>query len=415
MDFKPGTYKVITSNPSTKEKSTVTFRILPTISASNLKKVKGDSRKFTAKFYKSSGKTLSKKYVKVRISGKAYWYKTDSKGQIKLSFNSFKKGTYKVVCYNTDGSSKKNTVQVLSIASTKLAVGSYTFLANDTKEVKIRFTTALDDSSKSAKTIKISVGGKTYSKKTDANGQINFVLSELGDGLYNLKCSYGGSKFFKSSSASSYITILSTSDAEFAVESGTSFGNFAGTPLEVSLTAGGVPLIKRAVRFTVDGKTYDVTTNYYGTASLPINLDVGNYVVEYESFGDDKVNGTSGACEIEVFERANTSIYCQFASTYKDSSQTFKVRLTDLNGTPIAYEDVWLTIGGQTFSEMTGSNGYATFKLYCPVGKYKVSIAFKGNNDYNSSSISKSITIELSKFASGLNEKKGSEQSRLAL
>ena len=50
---------------------------------------------------------------------------------MKLSFNSFKKGTYKVICYNRDGLSKTNTVKVYNIASTKLAVNvpnTYTIL-----------------------------------------------------------------------------------------------------------------------------------------------------------------------------------------------------------------------------------------------------------------------------------------------
>lgn len=405
IDFKPGTYKVTTTNPSTKYKLTTTFKILSTITASSMKKVKGDSKKFTAKFYKSSGKALSKQYVRVKISGKNHYIKTDSKGQVKLSFNQYKKGTYKVVCYNNDGLSKSNTVQVYSKASTKLATGSYTFLPNDTKVVKIKFTTALDDSSKSGKTIKISIGGKTYSKKTDSKGEINFKLPELQAGLYGMTCSYGGNKFFKSSSKSSYMTILDTSDVQFNVESATSFGDFAGTPLTVSLTAGGVPLIKKSIVFTVNGTDYGATTNYYGTASVPIYLDVGNYTIHYRSFEDSKVNAGYGECEINVFERTTTNITCTFKNTYTDSSQTFTIHLTDFNATPIAFEDVEFVIDGETYYGMTNANGYASFKVKAAVGKYNVSVLFRGNNEYAPSTLSNTINIKISKYSNGLNEK----------
>ena len=84
------------------------FKILSTISSSNLNKVAGDNKKFTAKFFKSNGKVLAKKYVKIKINSKTYKIKTNSYGNVNLYLKKLKAGTYKIVSYNNDGLSKKS-------------------------------------------------------------------------------------------------------------------------------------------------------------------------------------------------------------------------------------------------------------------------------------------------------------------
>ena len=414
INLKPGTYKVTATNPSTGEKLTTSFKILTTVTASNLKKVKGDGNKFVAKFLKSNGKALAKQTVKVKINGKIYKYKTNAKGKLKLSFNSFKKGTYKVICYNKDGLSKTSTVKIFGRASTKITVGTYTFLEKDSKVIKIKFSTALDDSSKAGKKITIYVDWEPYTRTTDSKGEISLKLPSMEAGSYQIECEYNGNKFFQESYGSGYLTVLETSDTVLSVESKSlSFGNKAGTPLEVLLTAGDIPLVKKKVCFTVNDKSYNVTTDYYGIASFPIKLDVGSYTVNFTSFDDSKVKGSSGSCVIKVFKRSSSKITSDLKSSYNDRTQTFKVHLTDANGNPIKYATVEMYIDGKSYDYMeTNSKGYATFHNYLSLGKYKVSFKFKGDNGHTaSSSSSKTIKVVLSKYQNGINEKKASASS----
>lgn len=415
INLKPGNYKVTATNPSTGYQLTTNFKILSTVTASNLKKVKGDSKKFVAKFYKSNGKALAKQKVKVKIKGKTYKYKTNSKGQVSLSFNNFKKGTYKVICYNKDGLSKSSTVQIFNKASTKISMGVYTFLEDETKEIKIRFSTALDDNSKAGKKISIYVDGETYYRTTDSNGEISLRLSSLDYAdLFEVECYYNGNKFFSPSYTTGYVTVLDSSDTDLeVVTESLSFGSFAGTPLQVALTAGdGIPLVKRTVCFTVNGKDYNAVTDYWGIASFPVKLDVGTYTVNFKSFEDSRVKASSGSCNITVFKRTATKLSFEFGSTIKDSAYTLKVRLTDSNGNPVKYQDVELTFNGETQTETTNSKGYATFYASISLGKYKVSAKFKGSNQYTSSSASKTVKVTLSKYKNGINEKKASASSQ---
>lgn len=407
INLKPGTYSAAADNPVTGYRAVTSIKILHTITSSDLKKVAGDSKKFTAKFYKSSGKALSNQYVKFKINGKTYKVKTNSKGQASLSLNNLKKGTYNIISYNKDGLSKTNTVKIYKIATTKLVSDDYyyTFLPGDVKKIKIKFSTSLGDSSKSGKTVKIKIGGKTYYKKTDSNGVINFNLASIKKGLYKVEYSYTGNKFFKSSKTSDMVTILDTTEPKLTVKSTKRFGYGAGTLLKVACTAGGVPLIKRTMTFSIDGQTYSSTTDNDGIASVPINLQIGNYTVEYKTNAKFRINGTSDSCSINVFKRSKCNVFWKCGNSFKDTSQSFKILLTDLNGKPLSGGNIELTVDGVTYFGKTSSKGYATIKAYAPYGPYKVHVEFTGSNNFLPKSISHSINVKLSQFGSGLNTK----------
>ena len=405
VNLKPGTYKVISENPVTGHKLTTTFKILSTITASDVKNVVGDSKKFTAKFLKSNGKVLAGKYVKIKLNGKTYKVKTNSKGQAKLSLNKLKKGTYKVISYNTDGLTKTNTVQICPTASTKLSTSYYEFISGDNKVISAKFSTSLNDNSNVGKVVKITINGKTYSKKTDGNGIVSLSVGSFKKGIYTVEYKFGGNKFFKASKTTNLVAIIDNASDTRLTAKNTNFGYGANTPIKVSFTADGVPLAKRTMTFTIEGKTYNRTTDSSGIASLPINLDLGNYTVYYQTDSKFGVNGTSGSCNIVVFERDESKLTWKSGTSFKDNSQTFKVLLTDKEGKAISGDTVVLKIDGETYTAKTASNGYATFKTNVIVGKYKVSVSALGDNNYLPSSISQTINVQVSKFGGGLNVK----------
>ena len=407
VNLKPGTYRIVSTDPITGYKVTTTFKILSTISSNNLNKVTGDSRKFTAKFLKSNGQPFANKYIKFKLKGKTYKVKTGKNGFASLSLKKFKKGTYKIVCYNNDGLTKTNIIKIFKRkASTSLTASSYQFLPGQSKQIKARLSTALADSSCAGKIIKIKINGKTYSKKTDSNGWVNLDLSFLKKGIFTVEYKYGGNKFFKASSSKKIVSIYNTLDTTLNVKGTSSFGYGAGTLLKVTYTAGGVPLAKRTVSVSIDGKTYKRTTDENGIASIvPINLNIGKYTVVYKTINESNFHGTSGSFEIDVFTRSASKITWKCGSSFKDNSQTFNVLVTGADGRPASGGTVKLTIDGETYSATVSSNGYATVKTCVPIGKYKVSFKFEGNNNYLSSSNQKSINVKLSKFGKGLNEK----------
>lgn len=213
VDLKPGTYKIVTANPVTGQKATTTFTVLTTIYAENVKKVKGDGKNFVAQFLKKNGKALAKKQVKININGTNYTYTTDSNGMVKVSMDSFSKGKYRLICYNLDGLSRANTVKIYKNSTTKLTSDDYTFLANGTNIISVKFQTSLGGDSNAGKKIRIFIDGIPYSAKTDSNGEINFTLPSLKAGVHDLDCEFAGEKFFKYSHSHNYITIIKTPES----------------------------------------------------------------------------------------------------------------------------------------------------------------------------------------------------------
>lgn len=405
VNLKPGTYRIVATDPITGYQLTTNFNILPTItSATKLKKVEGET--FKVKFLKANGKALAKKYVKIKFRGKTYKLKTNANGIATLSLKKVKKGTYNVVCHNNDGLSKTFKINVYQRkASTKLTSKDYTFLPDEKRVIKVKLTTALDDTSNVGKVIKIRINGKTYSKKTDGDGVASLDLSSFKKGIYNVQYSYEGSKYFKASKSTKSVKIFDTTNTRLTVKSTIRFGYGAGTSLKVAYTAGGVPLAKKTVKLVINGKTYSKTTDANGIVAVPINLAIGSYNVTYNANGDLVFSPASGSCEIDVFQRGPSKVLWKCGNSYKDNSQTFKVLVTDSKGKTTSGGMAELTIDGETYTATVGSDGYAKFRTDVAIGKYNVKVKFNGNNDLLTSSNSKTVNVKLSKFGNGINQK----------
>ena len=405
VNLKPGSYKVVSTDPVTGYRVTTTFTILSTIApASKLKKVQGET--FYVKFLKSNGKALAKTKVKVKFKGKTYRKKTNSNGVVGLSLKKVKKGTYNVVCYNKDGLSKTFKIQVYSKkASTKLTGKSYTFLPDHKRLVQVKLSTALGDSSNSGRIVKLKIGGKTYSKTTDGSGVASFDLSSFKKGIYTMQYSFGGNKYFKASKLTRTVKIYDTLKTALTVKSTTHFGHGAGTLFKLAYTAGGVPISGKDVSINVAGMSYVETTDSNGIVSIPINLAIGDYVVDYSADGGSGFDGTSGSCGIDVFQRSPSKVLWKCGSSYKDNSQTFKILVTDRNGKATSGGVAELTIDGEKYTSSVSSDGYATFKTSVDIGNYKITVKFKGNNNLLEGSASKSVTVKISKYGKGINEK----------
>jgi transglutaminase-like putative cysteine protease len=306
INLKPGTYKVVATNPATGYSQTTTFRILSTISAKDISKVYTDGRKFYAKFYKSNGKVLAKKTVKFKLKGKVYKVKTNSKGVASLSLKKLKKGTYKIISYNTDGLTKTNKIKVVKSCKTYMNTYAYTFLKSDTKKIKVQLLNAFGYAPGKGKIIKFKVNGKTYSKKTNSKGFAYLKLPSLKKGLYTVKYKFAGSGYYKASSASSKVAVITTKNPTFTVKSATTFTVGSTSTFKVAVTAGGVPLPKKTIKFNLEGKTYTKTTNNKGIASLSFKLPAGKHTITYSIAKTSKTNAKKGSSVITVKEKAQT-------------------------------------------------------------------------------------------------------------
>ena len=409
INLKPGTYKVQATNPETGYSITNTVKILSTITASDISKVYTDGKKFSATFLKSNGKALAKKTVKFKINGKTYKVKTNSKGVASLSLKTLKKGTYKIISYNTDGLTKTNKVKVVKSVKTSLTTQTYTFLKSETKKVKVKLLNGFGYAPAKGKIIKMKINGKKYTAKTNSKGVATFKLPSLKNGVYTIKYSFAKFGYYKASSVKDKVTIIPSKTPTYTVKSTTKFGHGAGTAFKVALTSGSVPLANKKVTLSVNGQSYTKTTSSSGIVSLPINLDIGNYTVKYSNNADSKVNAKSGSANINVFERSASSVEWKTATSFDQGTHSCKLLVLDVNNKAVSGATVKLTVNSKTYTAKTASNGYATISASFTPGNYSVSYTFAGDNNNAPSSgetdlnVNKITTISIKNIISGAN------------
>lgn len=99
------------------------------------------------------------------------------------------------------------------------------------------------------------------------------------------------------------------------------------------------------------------------------------------------------------FSKVNSQLEIIGNDTFDEGNSTLQIKLTDINGTALANQTVNITITDENqtrdyHSVVTDDEGIGELKLDKNAGKYNVSVAYGGNNNYNESSIIKEITIE---------------------
>ena len=402
INLKPGTYKVTAVNPETGYSLTTTFKILSTITSSDINKVYTDGRKFTATFYKSDGKVLANKYIKFKLNGRTYKVKTNSKGVASLSISSLAVGTHKIISYNADGLTVTNTIKVVRSTTTSITTKNYLFLKSKSKYVYAKLLNKFGYAPGKGKLITFKINGKSYSGYTNANGVAKVRLpSSLKVGTYTVSYRFAGNNFYKASSGTSKVTIISSMYPTLTVKSGSTFGYGAKTPFKVLLTSAGTPIPNQVIKMHINGKTYDRVTNAYGIASIPINIPVGTYKITFENKAvSGKLVSKSGSTTITVKERTPAKLTWKSGTSFTQGSQTIKVLLQNSNSKALSGKSVKLTINSKTYTATTDSNGYAKFNVVLSKGNFTASFSYAATGDNDNAPASGSQLISVVKGAS---------------
>ncbi len=200
------TGKISVAKTTTKFKYS-TFKIYP-----------NEEKAYTVTLKTSSGKSLSKQKVTIKIDGKTYTKTTNNKGQaaIKIKFN--KEKTYPVILNYKGNSIYKNSKAVGKIIvgkiSTQLISYDRTFCQNSTDNFEV---TLKDKFGKTLSSQKITfiLNGQSKIKITDNNGKAKInVDSRIPDSL-NIITKYDGSDKYRAISKNNTLTILNRTNTIF--------------------------------------------------------------------------------------------------------------------------------------------------------------------------------------------------------
>ena len=137
------------------------------------------------------------------------------------------------------------------------------------------------------------------------------------------------------------------------------------------------PVTYKQVKLSINGKTYNKTTNINGNAFLDLDtLPVGHYTVTTEYNGFSTQNNID-ICSIKIVSK---NIHVKYGTKAK-----YELKLIDNLKAPVTNFNVKITIGKKVHDVKTNSKGIATVILNYASGKYKIHYAIKGvsgNNNY---------------------------------
>ena len=284
-------YKKASASGKIKVAKTVTK-----ITAPNVSVLPKQSKAYTIILKTSAGKTLSKQKITIKLNGKTYNKKTNSNGKASVSFKSVKEKVYAVsVSYKGTGiykASKATGKITVSRIVTKIGGIDKTYAKDATKVFQITLT---DKSGNvvSNQNVKMTVDGKTYSKKTNSAGKATVDVSSLKEGSYSIVTKYGGNGKYKASSKSNKITVtdktntsyvdkgLSNSDIQSILKnakSGTSVVFLGDSYKGVSLT------VDKSLNILSGGKTILAAKSGSPVFKISSNdVNISNFVIKGNS------------------------------------------------------------------------------------------------------------------------------------
>lgn len=213
---RPGSFNMVSINPSTGEKVTRTVTIFSTLSASSVSTFSDRTTKFNVKLCKNE-KFVKNAKVYVYIKGVRKIAYTDANGIASVNFR-LAKGTYTFTSYDPYTGYSINTKVYVKLAS----ILAYTKNTYEDSQTTYTATLLNQDGSVAKNTqMQMTLNGKTYNVKTNVKGvaSINFSLKE---GTYKIICKDLRTGYTKTCTINVYGPIVGTKFNKYGVsEDGT--------------------------------------------------------------------------------------------------------------------------------------------------------------------------------------------------
>ena len=148
--------------------------------------------------------------LNININGKDYTVKTDSNGQARISVGTLTPGTYTAtISYKGSGNYKaaNTTAQVVVVKAATIITAPDVNVAYKDPNGKLVSAIVNEHGKPLVVTMNVNLNGKTYTAKTDANGQISMSTADLAPGTYTTTVFYKGSSNYNASSTTANIQV----------------------------------------------------------------------------------------------------------------------------------------------------------------------------------------------------------------
>ena len=213
--------------------------------------------------------------------------------------------------------------------------------------------------------VTVVINNKKYTAAV-LNGSAKVIIPGLTAGKYNMSVSYSGDDKYTQSSANFNITVeanknvnLNISDIVMIYKDGTRM-------VAVLTDYLGNPIANATVYFTINGQTYNKTTDANGTASMGLNLVSNAYQATVSYNGSDKYNKISKNITVTI----NPTIVADDLVKMYQNATRFYAKFTDSTGKALANTEVKFNIHGVFYNKTTDKDGVADLGIMLRPGSY---------------------------------------------
>lgn len=291
------------------------------------------------------GDAISNMDIKFVLNGQTYNAVTDANGVASIPIN-LAAGEYNitVIFEGKDDllkSEAQNTIKVKDKVNIDLTISKHT----NNAIINVELSKLINE------TINITVNNNEYSLNT-INGKSNLTLNNLENDVYEVIANLINDVDLISNQTTTTFTINVTTLNIITNDMVTS--DYSGELYSVTLTDKNNNVLSgKTVEFSLNGKIYNATADANGVASIPINLDSGNYNIISYFNGDEDFFEANDANTINV--KTKVGIDISVNQNMKNAVITFKL-------TKAIDEALNIIVNGNTYT-VKAYNGRAVLSL----------------------------------------------------
>lgn len=219
------------------------------------------------------------------------------------------------------------------------------------------------------KNVIFTVNGYSYTRTTDSNGIAKLNIN-LDPGQYIISYTFSGDSQYYSSNSEIEINVFTGNTYMLYLEDEVYRTEQFGVAL---FDANENRLANKNVIFTINGNPYTRTTDSNGIAKLNINLNPGQYPINYAFSGSGNYQSCSGNTILTVSMK--NIIVTPINTNIKRYTQ-FQVKFTDEKGNPVRNQVVSLNINNVPYNKTTDSSGIASLNIKLLSGQYTIDVGF---------------------------------------
>ena len=259
------------------------------------------SKTYTVTLKDGNDKGISKQKVVVKVNGKKYTKKTNSKGQvsIKVKFSSLK--TYKVSASYAGSKIYKKASStgkiIVAKTTTKITAPKISILPNDAQ----KYTVTLKANGKALpkQKLKIKLDGKTYTKTTNSKGKVSISVKFANEKTYKVTVNYAGNAYNKASKATGKI-IVSKLTTEIESYNKTYSNNLAQTFTAVLKDDSGSPIANENITFEYNGLSKTLSTDDNGRVTIDLDSSTKSFDVVTSYSGSNQYKASSNTNKVTI-------------------------------------------------------------------------------------------------------------------